>query len=242
MAVLENSVREHLNLVAHRVMAVLRPLPVTITNFPEGQVEWLEAINNPEDAAAGTRQVPFTRELLIEQEDFMEQAPRKFFRLTPGGEVRLRYGYIIRCDEVVKDAHGQVVELRCSYDPDTRSGAGDEPARKVKGTIHWVSRSHCHAAEVRLYDRLFLDETPDDAPAGKTFLDNLNPAPQSSPPRWSNCCSRPCARAINSNASATFASMPTRPLTNRFSTASCHCAIPGPNSRSSSSRRQVPTQ
>lgn len=176
MGVLENSVREHLNAVANRVMVVMNPLPITITNYPEGQIEWVEAVNNPEDASAGTRQVPFARNLLIERDDFMENAPKKFFRLTVGAEVRLRYGYIIRCDEVVKNAAGEIVELRCSYDPETRSGAETATAtRKVKGTIHWVSAEHALDAEIRLYDRLCLNEDPEDAPPGKTFLDNLNP-------------------------------------------------------------------
>lgn len=176
VTVLENAVREHLNAVAPRVMAVLQPLKVVLTNYPEGQVEMLDAVNNPEDETAGTRQVPFTRELYIEQEDFLEDAPRKFFRLKPGGEVRLRYGYIIRCDEVIKDpASGDVIELRCSYDPDTRSGSESGEQRKVKGVIHWVSASQAIQAEVRLYDRLFLSEDPEESVEGKTFLDNLNP-------------------------------------------------------------------
>lgn len=176
VTVLENAIREHLNATANRVMAVLKPLKVVITNYPEGQVEMLEAVNNPEDETAGTRQVPFTRELYIEQEDFMEDAPRKFFRLKPGGEVRLRYGYIIQCEEVVKDpATGEITELRCSYDPATRSGTEEGNARKVKGTIHWVSATEHIKAEVRIYDRMFLSENPEDVPDGKTFLDNMNP-------------------------------------------------------------------
>ncbi len=176
VTVLENSIREHLNSVANRVMAVLNPLKVVLTNYPVDQVEMLEAINNPEDASAGTRQVPFTRELYIERDDFMEEAPKKFFRLKPGGEVRLRYGYVISCDEVVKDPlTGQVTELRCSYDPNTRSGSEAGEQRKVKGVIHWVSATHGIDVTVRLYDRLFLNESPEDVPAGKTFLDNLNP-------------------------------------------------------------------
>lgn len=176
MGVLESAVREHLNAVAKRVMAVMNPLPITITNYPDDQVELMEAVNNPEDASAGTRQIPFSRNLLIERDDFMENAPKKFFRLTVGAEVRLRYGYIIRCDEVVKNAAGEIVELRCTYDPETRSGAETATAtRKVKGTIHWVSAQHAIDAEVRLYDRLCMNENPEDVPAGKTFLDNLNP-------------------------------------------------------------------
>jgi len=173
--VLENAVREHLNHIANRYMAILDPIKVTLTNYPVDQSEALEAVNNPEDPAAGTRMLPFSRELYIEREDFMENAPSKFFRLKPGGEVRLRYAYIIRCDEVVKDAAGKVVELRCSYDPATRSGSGASSERKVKGTIHWVSASTAACCEVRLYDRLFCSEAPEDAVEGKTFLDNINP-------------------------------------------------------------------
>lgn len=173
VGVLEGCVREHLNAVANRVMAVLDPIKVVLTNYPEDQVELMEAVNNPEDAAAGKREIPFSRELFIERNDFMEDAPRKFFRLKPGGEVRLRYGYIIKCEEVVKDEEGNVVELRCTYDPATRSGM--EVERKVKGTIHWVSAAQALDAEVRLYDRLFLSDAPESAEKGKTFLDNLNP-------------------------------------------------------------------
>jgi glutaminyl-tRNA synthetase len=175
IGVLENAVREHLNAVANRVMVVMNPLAVTITNYPVGQVEWMEAVNNPEDATSGTRQVPFAGKLFIERDDFMENAPKKFFRLTVGAEVRLRYGYIIRCDEMVKNAAGEIVELKCSYDPETRSGSEIATTKKVKGTIHWVSAEHCLDAEVRLYDRLCLNENPEDVPQGKTFLDNLNP-------------------------------------------------------------------
>ncbi len=176
VTVLENSVRDHLNSVANRVMAVMDPIKVVLTNYPEGQVEQMDAVNNPEDESAGSRHVPFSRELYIERSDFLEDAPRKFFRLKPSGEVRLRYAYIIRCDEVIKDpVSGEVVELRCSYDPETRSGSETATARKVKGTIHWVSTAHAIEAPVRLYDRLFLTENAEAAPEGKTFLDNLNP-------------------------------------------------------------------
>ena len=176
VTVLENCIREHLNAVAPRVMAVLKPLKVVLTNYPEDRVEMMEAVNNPEDTSAGSRQIPFTRELYIEQDDFQEDAPKKFFRLKPGGEVRLRYGYIIKCEEVIKDPQtGEIQELRCTYDPDTRSGSGDGSQRKVKGTIHWVSASKAITAEVRLYDRLFLGENPEDVPEGQTFLNNLNP-------------------------------------------------------------------
>jgi glutaminyl-tRNA synthetase len=159
MGVLENSVREVLGEEAERRMAVLKPLKVVLTNYPEDQVEMMEAMNHPNRPELGTREVPFSREVWIEQDDFMEEAPRKFFRLKPGGEVRLRSAYIIRCDEVIKDDDGKVVELRCSYDPETRSGTGTSD-RKVKGTIHWVSAAHAVPATVRLYDRLFTVPNP----------------------------------------------------------------------------------
>jgi glutaminyl-tRNA synthetase len=174
--VLENAVREHLNQIANRYMAILDPIRVVLTNYPEGQTEELEAVNNPEDPSAGTRQLPFSRTLFIERDDFMENPPSKYFRLKPGGEVRLRYAYIIRCDEVVKDPSGKVLELRCSYDPETRSGSGAASERKVKGTIHWVSAPTAACCEVRLYDRLFQSENPEEAAEGKTFLDNINPS------------------------------------------------------------------
>ncbi len=174
IALLEYSIRQDLNQHALRVMGVLDPLKVTLVNYPEGQVEWLEAVNNPEDPAAGTRQVPFSRELWIEREDFREVPPPKYYRLSPGREVRLRYGYFIKCVDVVKDAAGNVVELLCTYDPETRGGAAPD-GRKVKSTIHWVSVPHALTAEARLYDRLFLTENPDDAPEGGTWMDNLNP-------------------------------------------------------------------
>lgn len=176
VTVLENCVRDHLNQVANRAMAVLKPLKLVITNYPEGQVEMLDAVNNPEDESAGKRTLPFSREIYIEQSDFMEDAPRKFFRLKPGGEVRLRYAYIIKCESVVKDpASGQITELHCTYDPETRSGKATTPPRKVKGTLHWVSAPHAVDAQIRLYDRLFLTENPEHSENGKTFVDNLNP-------------------------------------------------------------------
>ncbi|MDH5455600.1 MAG: glutamine--tRNA ligase/YqeY domain fusion protein [Gammaproteobacteria bacterium] len=162
MGALETCVRDVLGDAAPRRMAVLRPLKVVLTNYPEDRVELMEAMNHPANPDFGTRELPFSRELWIEQDDFMEDAPRKFFRLKPGGEVRLRSGYIIRCDEVVKNDRGDVIELRCSYDPDTRSGTGTSD-RKVKGTIHWVSREHAVDASVRLYDRLFNDANPNAA-------------------------------------------------------------------------------
>ena len=175
IGLLEWCVREDLNRTAQRRMAVLDPLKVVITNYPEGQVEPVECVNNPEDETAGRRQVPFGREIYIERSDFMEEPPKKFFRLRPGGEVRLRYGYLIRCDEVVKDpATGEITELRCTYDP-LSTGGGSSDGRKVKGIIHWVSAAHAVPAEVRLFDRLFATENPDEVPEGGTFLDNLNP-------------------------------------------------------------------
>ena len=174
IALLEYSIRQDLNQHALRVMGVLDPLKVTLVNYPEGQVEWLDAVNNPEDPAAGVRQVPFSRHLWIEQDDFRETPPPKYFRLTPGREVRLRYGYFIKCVDVVKDADGRVVELLCTYDPETRGGSAPD-GRKVKSTIHWVSAAHALAAEARLYDRLFLTENPDDVPEGGNWMDNLNP-------------------------------------------------------------------
>ena len=172
--VLENFLREDLNKRAPRTMAVLRPLKVVITNYPEGQVEELDAVNNPEDPSAGTRKVPFSRELYIEQEDFKETPPPKYFRLFPGNEVRLRYAYFVKCTNVVKDASGNVTEVHCTYDPATRGG--DSPdGRKVKGTIHWVSGPQAATAEVRLYDHLFKNADPEDVPEGRDWKDNLNP-------------------------------------------------------------------
>jgi glutaminyl-tRNA synthetase len=171
---LENSLRDHLNKVAPRRMAVLDPVRLVIDNYPEGQEEYLVAVNNPENPDDGTRQVPFCRELFIERDDFMENPPKKYFRLSPGTEVRLRYAYFVTCQSVDKDADGNITCIHCTYDPATRGG--DSPdGRKVKGTIHWVSARHAVDAEVRLFDRLFATESPDEAPEGKTFLDNLNP-------------------------------------------------------------------
>ena len=174
IALLEHCVREHLNLITHRVMAVLKPLKLVITNYPEGKVEQLDAINNPENEADGSRTVPFCRELYIEQDDFREDPPKKYFRLAPGAEVRLKFAYIIKCEEVIKDASGNIVEVRCSYDPETKSGAAGE-GRKVKGTLHWVSAQHAVKAEVRLYDRLFRGENPENVEEGKDWKSNLNP-------------------------------------------------------------------
>ena len=174
MSWLEEAIRMDLNRRSLRRAAVLRPLKVTITNWPKGQVEELEAINNPEDETAGTRKVPFCGELYIEQDDFLEDPPKKFFRLGPGREVRLRYAYFLKCEDFVKDSGGNVVELKCTYDPETKGGQAPD-GRKVKGTIHWVSAQHAVDAEVRVYDHLFQVPNPDDAPEGSTFLDNLNP-------------------------------------------------------------------
>jgi glutaminyl-tRNA synthetase len=155
-------------------MGVLRPLKVIIDNYPEGKTEELEAVNNPEDAGAGTRKVPFSRELYIEREDFMEEPPKKFYRLAPGREVRLRYAYFVTCTEAVKDGDGDIIELHCTYDPATRGGDAPD-GRKVKSTLHWVSAAHALPAEVRLYDHLFTKENPDDAPEGEDFKSNVNP-------------------------------------------------------------------
>jgi glutaminyl-tRNA synthetase len=156
-------------------MAVLRPLKVVIDNYAEGQVEELDAVNNPEDPRMGTRKVPFTRELFIEQDDFREDPPKGFFRLSPGREVRLRYAYIVKCIGVVKDSNtGEIKEVHCTYDPETKSGLS-KSSRKVKATIHWVSADHAVEAEVRLYDHLFAKEDPDDVPDGSDWMTNINP-------------------------------------------------------------------
>jgi len=187
IALLEHCLREDLNKTSPRVMAVLRPLKVIIDNYPEGRVEELDAVNNPEDPSAGTRKVPFSRELYIEQEDFLEEPPKKFFRLAPGREVRLRYAYFITCTRVVKDAEGNVVELHCTYDPATRGGDAPD-GRKVKATLHWVSAPHALNAEVRLYDNLFTKEDPEDVPEGQDFTANLNP---NSLEILTDCCVEP---------------------------------------------------
>jgi glutaminyl-tRNA synthetase len=174
IAMLEHSLREDLNKRARRVMAVLRPIKIVLENYPAGQVEELEAVNNPEDLNAGTRKVPFSRELFIDQDDFREHPPKGFFRLSPGSEVRLRYAYIIKCTDVVKDPDtGEVREVRCTFDPETKSGSS-QSKRKVKATIHWVSAAQALQAEVRLYDHLFAAEDPDDVPEGADWLANIN--------------------------------------------------------------------
>ena len=174
IALLEHCVREDLNKTSNRVMAVLRPLKIVIDNYPEEQEEWMDAVNNPEDPEAGSRKVPFSKVFYIEQDDFMEDPPKKFYRLAPGREVRLRYAYFITCTDVIKDDNGQIVELRCSYDPATRGGNSPD-GRKVKSTIHWVSATHALRAEVRLYDHLFAKERPEDTADGEDFKSNLNP-------------------------------------------------------------------
>ena len=185
LAQLEDAVRQDLNRHSPRVMAVLRPLRVVIVNYPEGQVDELDAVNNPEDAAAGTRQVPFSRVLFIERDDFCEDPPRKYFRLAPGREVRLRYAYLITCVDVVKDpVTGDVVELRCTYDPETRGGHAPD-GRKVRGTIHWVSADHAVASEVRLYGNLFSKEFPEDLGDGEDYKDALD---ESSLEILTECC------------------------------------------------------
>lgn len=174
LGLLEFCVREDLNKRAERRMAVLDPLKVVITNYPEDRQETVECVNNPEDESAGRRGVPFGREIWIERSDFMENPPKKYYRLSPGGEVRLRYAYLIRCDEVIRDAEGRVTELRCTYDPESAGGKSSD-GRRVKGVIHWVSAAHAVRAEVRLFDRLFTRASLDDLEEGKTFLDYLNP-------------------------------------------------------------------
>jgi glutaminyl-tRNA synthetase len=188
IGLLEYCIREHLNKIAPRVMGVLKPLKVIIDNYPAGREEELDAINNPEDPEMGTRKIPFSRELYIEQDDFMEDPPKKFFRLAPGREVRLRYAYFITCVDAVKDpATGEVIELHCTYDPQTRGGDAPD-GRKVKGTLHWVSASHAQAAEVRLYEHLFLKENPNEVEGGKDFTDVINP---NSLKKLANCMVEP---------------------------------------------------
>lgn len=175
LALLDYCIRDALNRTSLRRMGVLNPVKLVITNYPEGKTEWLDAVNHPEDPEAGTRKIPFGRELWIERDDFMETPVKKFFRLSPGKEVRLRFAYYVTCEEVVKDpATGEVTELRCTYDPETLGGSAPD-GRKVKATIHWVAANHALQAEVRLYDRLFIKEDPEDMPEGKSFLDALNP-------------------------------------------------------------------
>ncbi len=174
LSLLEFCVREDLNKTAERRMAIVNPLKVVITNYPEDATEFFTAVNNPEDENAGTRQVPFSREIYIEASDFMEEPPKKYYRLSPGNEVRLRYSYLIKCEEVIKDAAGEVVELRCTYDPSSGEGSSSD-GRRVKGVIHWVSAAHAKEAEFRLYSTLFSKEDPDDVEEGKTFIDYLNP-------------------------------------------------------------------
>ncbi len=174
VGLLEFSLREDLNKKAPRVMGVLDPLKVVINTYPEDREEWMETVNNPEDESMGIRKIPFSREVYIERDDFMEDPPGKFFRLAPGREVRLKSAYIVKCEKVIKDAAGRITELHCTHDPETRSG-GPRSDRKVKGTLHWVSARHALEAEIRLYDRLFRTEVPDEAPEGEDFRANLNP-------------------------------------------------------------------
>jgi len=175
VSLLEFHVREHLNKIAPRIMGVLDPIKVVISNYPEGAEEWLDAENNPEDDAAGSRKVPFSREIYIERNDFREEANRKFFRLKLGGEVRLKNAYIIKAESCTKDDEGNIVEIQCTYDPKSKSGSGtEESLRKVKGTLHWVSIEHAIKAEIRIYDRLFLDESPD-THKDRDFMDFINP-------------------------------------------------------------------
>jgi len=189
IALLEHCVRGELNLTAPRVMGVLRPLRVILDNYPEGRVEELEAVNNPEDPSMGKRKVPFSRELYIEREDFREDPPRQFFRLVPGREVRLRYAYIVKCVDVVKDPKtGDVTTVHCTFDPETKSGSA-QSGRKVKGTIHWVSAPHAVKAEMRLYDHLFTQPNPENVPEGTDWKDGLNP---NSLETLTSCMVEPC--------------------------------------------------
>jgi glutaminyl-tRNA synthetase len=187
IALLEHCIREDLNKTSLRVMAILKPLKVIIDNYPDGKVEYLDAVNNPEDPSVGTRKVPFSKELFIEQEDFLEEPPKKFFRLAPGREVRLRYAYFVTCTGVVKDGAGRITGLHCKYDPATQGGDAPD-GRKVKSTLHWVSAPHALTAEVRLYDHLFRKENPDDADEGLDFKSNINP---NSLETLKNCCVEP---------------------------------------------------
>jgi glutaminyl-tRNA synthetase len=172
---LEHFVREDLNKRAPRAMAVLRPLKVVIDNYPENQTEEMDAVNNPEDPSAGSRKVPFSRVLYIEQEDFREDPPKQYYRLSLGREVRLRYGYFVTCTGVIKNDKGEVIEVHCTYDPATRGGNAPPDGRKVKSTIHWVSAAHAAEAEVRIYDNLFIKEDPNQTKDGEDFTANLNP-------------------------------------------------------------------
>ncbi|MFH1093440.1 MAG: glutamine--tRNA ligase/YqeY domain fusion protein [Candidatus Omnitrophota bacterium] len=174
ISILESTIREELNLTVPRVMSVLNPLKVVITNYPENKEEEMDAVNNPEDPSAGKRKVPFSRVLYIEQDDFMEDPPKKFFRLAPGREVRLRYAYFITCKDIIKDERGEIIELHCTYDPDTCGGDAPD-GRRVKATLHWVSARHAIEAQVRLYDNLFLKENPEKTKDGEDFTVNLNP-------------------------------------------------------------------
>ncbi|KJJ85992.1 glutaminyl-tRNA synthetase [Candidatus Omnitrophus magneticus] len=193
MIVLENAIREELNKTAQRLMVVLKPVKVVLLNYPENQEEELDAVNNPEDLSMGTRKIPFSREIYIEQDDFRENPPKKFFRLAPGNEVRLRYAYFIKCVDVIKDnATGEIKEIHCVYDPATKGG--DSPdGRKVKGTIHWVSAKHAVNMEARLYESFFLKRDPEDCPEGKDFLSNLNPNSLEIVPL---CKAEPCIKEV----------------------------------------------
>ncbi len=228
-AMLEFSIREHLNKTAQRRMAVLRPLKVVIENYPEGQSEEVEAVNHPEDTSAGTRRVRFGRELFIERDDFMENPPKKFFRLSPGTEVRLRYAYFITCREVVKNAAGEVVELRCTYDPATKGGNAPD-GRKVKATMHWVSAADSVPAEVRLYNPLFLRPDPN---AGD-FAADLNPQSlevlSDAPRRARAGGAKIPTMSCSSNGRAISAPIRTRSPGGWCSIAQSDCAIPGPRS------------
>ena len=244
MALLEHNLRSDLNIRAPRRMAVLNPLKVVIENYPEGETDHLDAVNNPEDPSAGTRTVPFSREIYVERDDFMEDPPRRFYRLSPGREVRLRYGYFIRCEEAVKDDSGRVVELRCTYDPETRGGSAPD-GRRVRATLHWVSAAHAIDAEVRLYDSLFTVPNPNDVPEGKTWADLINPDSLTVPSpaaSWNHPLPTPAqAKGSSSSASATSPRTGTPPPTRPSSTGPFPCVIPGPESNAgpAADRRQT---
>ena len=229
-AMFDFSVREVLNRTAQRRMAVLRPLKIVIENYPEGQTEELDAVNHPDDASAGSRKIRFSRELYVERDDFMENAPKKFYRLTPGREVRLRYAYFVKCREAVKNAAGEVVELRCTYDPATRGGNTPPDGRKVQATLHWVSAADSVPAEVRLYNPLFADPIPTPATSPPTSTPTRS---RCSPTPASSRHSPPATRSMpsSSSARATSAATRTRCPAAPSSTARSACAIPGPRCR-----------
>jgi glutaminyl-tRNA synthetase len=197
---LESVIREEMNTRAKRAMVILKPVKVVIENYPIGKIEWVDAENNPEDPSAGTHPLPFSREIYIEEDDFMENPPKKYFRLSPGSEVRLKYAYYITCKEVIKDANGKVTEIHCNYDPESRGG-GTADGRRVKGTLHWVSAEHAIEAEVRLYDKLFVLRDMNEMEEGKSYKDYLNP---NSLVLLTKCLAEPALKNIEPGASYQF--------------------------------------